>query len=153
MSKEHLRKIEYVRTPLQNVRTKNTLESQIFPLCYGRLFALYITYVASANTKKNSWQQSLHKLEENCMGSQLYERSYLKAKRMLFLTHPLLRMWWGERVRTWQDPQNTTLSRSPPRVQHSATLHHKWTPPPLWWSLMVTQKNTKKNKIIRSIYL
>jgi len=100
MSKEKgtVKKIEYVRTPLQNVRTKNTLGTQTFPLCYGRLFALYITYVASANTKKNSWQQSLHKLEENCMGSQLYERSYListlhyKAKRMLFLTHPLLRM-------------------------------------------------------------
>lgn len=43
MSKKQgtFKKVEYGRTPLQNVRTKNTLGSQTFPLCNGGKFALY----------------------------------------------------------------------------------------------------------------
>lgn len=128
------------------------MEAKPFPFCYGRLFALYMTYVASVNTKKNSWQQSLHKLEENCMGSQLYERSYListlhyKAKRMLFLTHPLLRMWWGERVRTWLDPQ-TLLSQDLLQEFNTLQLYTTSEPHHLcddhWWS---PKKKHKKKK-------
>ncbi len=113
----------------------------------------YITYVASTNTKKKFLATIFTQIGRELHGKSIVweELSHinltLQSKKKV-VSHQLLRMWWGERVRTWQDPQ-TLLSQDLLQEFNTLQLYTTSEPHHLcddhWWSPKKTQKKTKSS--------